>query len=211
MEMEMKKLKKTFVVYCQKSAELAVEAWGNSPPPVEEELLLVEDETRELMIVPMVQGEGTVVDSEVGEILFIPFIEGDVIVEPAVQRKMRPAPLLAKKRPRRSDAKKTPVAEGDEEEGEEMTYCGVRKRFGNKYVVEIHNSILKERVWLGTYDKAEMGAWVYDTAARVLRRSMAETNFPSPRAGARADGGYARDARILRRSSPQAPPTRGDG
>uniref|UniRef100_A0A0D9WSD7 AP2/ERF domain-containing protein n=1 Tax=Leersia perrieri TaxID=77586 RepID=A0A0D9WSD7_9ORYZ len=134
----------------------------------------------------MVQGEGTVVDSEVGKIFFTPFIEGDAIVEAAVQRKMRPPPLLAKKRPRRSDAEMTTVAaaeeEGNEEEGEETTYCGVRKRFGNKYVVEIHNSILKDQVWLGTYDKAEMGAWVYGTAARVLRGSMAETNFPRPAA-----------------------------
>ncbi|XWS47881.1 hypothetical protein CRYUN_Cryun13aG0023900 [Craigia yunnanensis] len=56
-------------------------------------------------------------------------------------------------------------------------YLGVRQRPSGRWVAEIKDSSQKLRLWLGTFDRAEEAALVYDSAARLLRGRNAKTNF----------------------------------
>ncbi|XVF11684.1 hypothetical protein REPUB_Repub08aG0048800 [Reevesia pubescens] len=56
-------------------------------------------------------------------------------------------------------------------------YLGVRQRSSGRWVAEIKDSSQKLRLWLGTFDRAEEAALVYDSAARLLRGRNAKTNF----------------------------------
>jgi EREBP-like factor len=47
-------------------------------------------------------------------------------------------------------------------------------------IAEIKDTILKIRVWLGTYDTAEEAARAYDEAACLLRGANTRTNFWPP-------------------------------
>ncbi|GAB4824740.1 Dehydration-responsive element-binding protein [Ancistrocladus abbreviatus] len=76
-------------------------------------------------------------------------------------------------------------------------YRGVRQRKEGKWVCEIREPFKKTRIWLGTYNSAELAARGHDVAALALRGNSAALNFPdSAWLAPRAKSASPRDIRL---------------
>ncbi|KAL6521322.1 hypothetical protein OROGR_017891 [Orobanche gracilis] len=58
-------------------------------------------------------------------------------------------------------------------------YKGVRMRKWGRWVAEVRQRSSRDRIWLGSYDTAEMAARAYDAAVFCLRGQSAVLNFPN--------------------------------
>lgn len=71
-----------------------------------------------------------------------------------------------------------PSSEKPKESDNVARYKGVRMRKWGKWVAEVRLPNSRKRIWLGSYETAEMAARAYDAAVFCLRGASAKLNFP---------------------------------
>ncbi|KAH0468029.1 hypothetical protein IEQ34_003062 [Dendrobium chrysotoxum] len=69
------------------------------------------------------------------------------------------------------------ISIGQQQQQQRKRYMGVRQSPSGRWVAEIKGTAQKIRLWLGTFDTAEVAAHAYDEAACLLRGANTRTNF----------------------------------